>query len=763
MATDQFEDYYKEKFWEMVPTIYRHEDGLAANPGVLEAIVTVMARQAAILRRSQDQLWDDQFITRCSEWAIPYIGDLVATRMLSALNNRGRRIDVAKTIYYRRRKGTPRILEELVFDISGWSGKMKEQFTQLIRARHGLDPHPESLKGRYSGTLPGGIADLRNPRTAEIAYGPFEEYFHTPDIRQHHGLLGRYNIPKLAFYLYRLKVYDALDVDPFMMPDRRKSSFDPSGRRIPLFSKRLPLNDWDEWREPYEWELSAPIPCRLLGHAEYQVTEKTVIDLLADPVNPISAAEATRLRKIAGLHFRNEAAFFRFLLPVFLPPTPTDPGFLAKLHLVYSLALLHDCGKSALLPDDSTRADQPFDDNSILVRTGQPPDKIICSQDITAANLETIPTVNRKLSVDAENGLFLLKDPLPANEETIVSYHYGFSGDIGAGFYERRWILETNPVKHIQNGGAIPAANLAVNGIAQIDDSKTYSSIADLAGITTMTLQAANEKRPYLRLGNDWNLTAIAAGADTSLVLDGLWLGVEGGKTVSIFLNGNFKCVTIRNCSIDPGNIGIKDINGKALLPVVIKVAGVVQNLCIESSITGPIQTQGAGVIETLSITDSIVQSTDPALNAISMDDGKLYLDRVTVFGNLDIHWLYATETIITGDVDTTDTQHGCFRFSAASKNKPGNPLQPNRLPHPFASFLFGKDSHHWFSSRQFGHPGFAQLSETAPEELVRGAENGSEMGVFAALLNPVKMDGLRSKVEEYMPFGLIAIFINKT
>ena len=105
MAEDHFEQYYAEKLWETIPSIYRHEDGLAEEPGVLRAITQVIARQAAILRRSQDCLWDDQFIELCNEWAVPYIGDLVATRLLSEKNKRGRRIDVAKTIYYRRRKG----------------------------------------------------------------------------------------------------------------------------------------------------------------------------------------------------------------------------------------------------------------------------------------------------------------------------------------------------------------------------------------------------------------------------------------------------------------------------------------------------------------------------------------------------------------------------------------------------------------------------------------------------------------------------------
>src|SRR4030095_4939597 len=113
IAEDRFEIYYTEKLWELIPAVYKHEDGIAENPGVLRALVEIMAQQAAIIRRSQDRLWEDQFIEWCDDWAVPYIGDLLGTRMVSALNKRARRADVATTIYKRRRKGTLRILEEL--------------------------------------------------------------------------------------------------------------------------------------------------------------------------------------------------------------------------------------------------------------------------------------------------------------------------------------------------------------------------------------------------------------------------------------------------------------------------------------------------------------------------------------------------------------------------------------------------------------------------------------------------------------------------
>src|SRR4051812_3667650 len=37
LANDGFESYYAEKAWELIPAVYRHEDGIAERPGVLRA------------------------------------------------------------------------------------------------------------------------------------------------------------------------------------------------------------------------------------------------------------------------------------------------------------------------------------------------------------------------------------------------------------------------------------------------------------------------------------------------------------------------------------------------------------------------------------------------------------------------------------------------------------------------------------------------------------------------------------------------------
>ena len=277
-AHDHFERYFAEKMWVMIPAAFRDDDGLAQPPGVLRGFIEVLARQAANLRRSMDHQWDDQFIDLCSEWAVPYISELVGTRLVSALNRRGRRVDVAKTIYYRRRKGTPRVLEELIADISGWEGKVVEEFRRLGRMRHGLDPRPGPLAGRLTGTLPGGWADLRKPAGAELADSAFDEFHHSPDFRRPHGKSGRHGIAKIAFHLFRLAATRMDGVMPAPGPFPRTFTFDPSGRDMPLFIRRHRIDDrerydWEQWQSAREWELPSPMRCRVLGEEHYRITE----------------------------------------------------------------------------------------------------------------------------------------------------------------------------------------------------------------------------------------------------------------------------------------------------------------------------------------------------------------------------------------------------------------------------------------------------------------------------------------------------------
>ena len=115
--------------WELLPALYRIRDeefGAAAlklppgDPrvkGPLRELLELIQSQVELLRDNIGELHDDFFIETCAEWVIPYIGDLIGNKPVYDIAYT-RRADVARTIYYRKRKGTHAVTEELANDRS---------------------------------------------------------------------------------------------------------------------------------------------------------------------------------------------------------------------------------------------------------------------------------------------------------------------------------------------------------------------------------------------------------------------------------------------------------------------------------------------------------------------------------------------------------------------------------------------------------------------------------------------------------------------
>ena len=61
------------------------------------------------------------------------------------------------------------------------------------------------------------------------------------------------------------------------------------------------------------------------------------------------------------------------------------------------------------------------------------------------------------------------------------------------------------------------------------------------------------------------------------------------------------------------------------------------------------------------------------------------------------------------------------------------------------------------FGAVRYGHPAYAQLHRTCAPELRTGASNGAEMGAFNHLLQAQREANLRTRLDEYLPFGLEA------
>jgi hypothetical protein len=792
-AQDAFEPYYTEKLWQWIPEVYKTEDGLAVQPDVLRALIEILAQQAAVARRSIDRLWEDQFIEFCDDWAVSYIGDLVGTRLVHELNRRGRRVDVARTIFYRRRKGTPLVLELLIRDITGWEGVVVESFRRLARTHHGLDPEPMAQEGLVTQTSPGGWAALRSGRGAELVDGPFDEFLHTPDFRQLKGSRGRYNIPKLNFHLFRLAPFEVRGVTAMNFGNGRWT-FDPSGRDVPLFmpSQRP---DPQVWRPVHEWEIPAPLPCRLLGAAQYVITAD-VIDTLIDVGLPQPAAD--ELARYVGVRFHHETRLWQTLNSLDEVAAMAPEQIRQIFDTLLAHTITEDSPKAHLVPTPIQ-----LDPSAVVVAVGPATTATdaptIEHQRIASGNLEDwgeslgMLSPEKVLVIDPERGRFWFRSP-PDDPVWVRVHHYGFSGNIGAGTYDRRRSIETAEVTPVQNdnptnpGPVAMAVPETLPDVLQFSYSKTYLPDGDLKVDGEVTWQAANFQRPYIKRvpssGTTWvfgakEQTPDDAAAETdlpSLTLDGLWIGIEAPGTVPmpepclpvpavIELRGQFNRVVIRHCTLDPGGEQARQQPGacQAIPYVQLVVSGTVRELVIEASIVGPIREDKTlspqGNIQKLDIRDSVVHSIDAAqVPAITTELGQVDMQRVTVFGDVTVNRLFASEALIQGLVRVTDTQHGCFRFSATNESP------QKRLPSQFESHLFKPIlPNHFFVSRRFGDPGYAQLSETASPDILRGAEHGSEIGAFSSLLSPIKLDDLKAKVNEFMPFGLIAQFVNET
>jgi len=823
---DGYGSYYAERLWQLLPAVYTAADSDSlVGTGPLRELLNRIGDQVAVVRRSIDQLWADQSIETCQDWVVPYIGELLGTNLVNNLNPRGQRLDVAKTIHYRRHKGTLQVLEELAADVTGWTAVVVEGMQRMSRARHGLDPAvgprpfagaaaadvatllaTEGITGLLTGTPAGGLADLRNAHGSALSGGPFDEFFHSADMRRGQGAIGHFAIAKLLVFAWRLRSFPVVGATPVAIAGTADQFvFDPTGRQIPLFMPPAPaFDDFSQsWTPAEEWQVPGPLTASL------------------DAVLSGAGGSGTAL--------------------------PSAPAY----------------------PDPT------------------PPTRYV----VDGAPLG---------QVWPEAGIFQTASAPTA--PLTVDYQYGFASTIGAGPYDRDALGDppaaVAPEQTAGGGSGLDAALTAVGatGTVTITDSLTYTTLGTpTAPVGSLLVRAGPAQRPVLRppVGSaPWIFTG---GPGAQLTLDGLT--VSG---CDIVLRGTFDTVRLTGCTVDPGTAGpgtpplATAADGRPLAPSTIYVesdpaaqaaqASSIETLLVDHCVLGPIRTRFGGAVQTLTVTDSIVQGLptqsslavyDPAMlaagllagelsptstaagflpsaailaanpplqsaleayvaqspsdqrsglptvvltalqstvsgmsffnaarfaaadlspevkwlsgvagldaagraalnlgllqdcypvalapAAIALAGGELQLSRVTVLGRIAAERLWANDSILAGFTAVSDTQQGCMRFSASSCG--------SFIPRAYESVEIAPRAP-IFTSDAYGEPGYGQLLETADAAITgagsisTGAETGAEMGAFSADLNTLREQGLLVKYAEYMPLGLAPVIIHVT
>jgi hypothetical protein len=234
--------------------------------------------------------------------------------------------------------------------------------------------------------------------------------------------------------------------------------------------------------------------------------------------------------------------------------------------------------------------------------------------------------------------------------------------------------------------------------------------------------------------------------------------------------------VTIRHSTLVPGWTLESDAGPGGAGRPSLELVSTSARLVIESCIIGPIHVR-ANEVQTdpveISISDSIVDATVVDRTAIGAADSKsafahLSIVRSTVIGQVNAHAILSAENaIFMGLMRVARRQLGCIRFcyiTPASRTPQRYHCQPDLIISDLGGTVDenarDRESQRVrprFDSLRYGEPEYCQLADDCAEEIRRGADDESEMGVFHDLFNPQRLANLRARLAEYTPAGMEA------
>jgi hypothetical protein len=716
-----------DRLYALIPAIYRIRDHDLGEP--LAALLRVIAEQVDVIEDDIAQLYENWFIETCEDWVVPYIGDLIGYQLVHDAGEPGTALtaeslalnrilipqrDVADTIGFRRRKGTLKLLESLAVAVTGWPARAVE-FYRLLGWTQNVD-HLHLDRGRT-------VSLRENEQLAKIG-GPFDCVAHWVDVRRIDSLRSRgyFNVPSVGLFAWRLHAlgvtkapaYSADDVGPECY------TFSILGQDAALFQlppklpAAIPRWSFDAHKEHY-YGLGKSIEVWAPGWSSYDPSKPVPVDAIV----------------------------------------PTDLS-----DWVYRP------------PQDRVAVDP------VLGRIAFPPSQL-------------------------------------PKQRVVVSYCYGFSADIGGGEYSRP-ILQRKAcsLKRVGTGqdfdrigDAWSAAQKAneQDVVIEITDNRAYveALLFDLADGQSLQLRAADRRRPTIRL-IDWQTdqpSALTVGLrrGSRITFDGLLItgrnvAIRAGESVGDETNSNGKAyclpeIIIRHCTFVPGWGIDHDCTPKRPAEPSLELYNVRARLQIEHSILGAIQINEDQVRtepSEISISDSILDATSNQRKALSAPGHAFaYANatflRCTIFGDVTVHAVSLAENcIFTSCLGVAKRQEGCMRFCYVPPNcrTPRRyHCQPDLVAKAVQDRLRGKPPAEitaavaqerarvrpQVNSVRYGTPTYGQLSAICASEIVRGADDESEMGVFHDLFNPQRQANLAARLAEYSPAGMESgiVFVN--
>lgn len=335
------------------------------------------------------------------------------------------------------------------------------------------------------------------------------------------------------------------------------------------------------------------------------------------------------------------------------------------------------------------------------------------------------------------------------------------------------------------------------HAVIEILDSGVYVEQIDinLESSQTLQLRAANRRRPVIRILNlrtsyrdAFNVTVKPGSCFTldGLLITGRGVHVEGASTTTTCAPSCDDViplqpaeVIIRHCTLVPGWSLHCDCEPRRSNEPSLELFNTDAHTVIEHSIIGSIKVEQDEIHTDplpIHISDSIIDATSPECQAIggvgdSTAHARLSIARCTVFGQIDVRAVNLAEnSIFLGKIFVSRQQQGCMRFCYVTPNSQ-TPRRYNCQPDLVEQAVTEETERQQerervkpqFNSIRYGTPNYCQLADSCAEEIKRGADDESEMGVFHHLYQHQKAANLRTRLDEYTPADMQVgiIYIN--
>jgi hypothetical protein len=710
----------RDRLYNLMPVLYRELDEKEGL--LLRDLLRIVTEQADIVHSDIQLLWDNFFIETSDRWAIPYIGDLVSNNLLNdaqnlkapdtardlfpdltgpdlrPINAIRTRADVAKTIYYRRRKGTLPMLEELARDVTGWAAHAVEFFELLI-----WNQNLNHLRMHSTG-----CPDLRSPEAVDRLNGPFDFMSHTVDVRYPCQDEGWHNIRNIGFFLWRLRDYrmDGVVACPGALP--WQFHFSPLGNAAPLFSRLR--REGDDAGMATEFHVPGPIrPAAFFKDPVefYGLTSANSFAIFRDGVAvPAAQVECRNLAvwtqpsgNIVGVDVRLGRIAFG---ATFVPAQGVDVDY----HYGFSADLgSGPYPRAKWLVDEKVPAVR-----LTVIEGGVTPNFPTLNDAVNAwvaqGRRNTVITIldNRTYTLNSPLSLaddsFLVIEAVDGrrshiqpvgNELVVTGDHPGseltLSGLLveGAihitGETQRLRLLHTTlvPGRALQEDGAPDSTLPSVT----VDGVDTAGQVINAA----FRFQMAFSITGPLRLPNH---------ADSLVLLDSIVDGLDGAA------------IAASNTTDQPGPPGTLE----------------------RVTIFGP------SFFRKLPLASEVIFS-----EAVFTDQNQ---DGCVRFSYVNHESMTPRRHRCQPDLEIAG------RIEQAEKAGPISPAERADIIEQVRARVVPS-----FTSIHYGDPGYAQLHLNSAVEIRTGAEDSSEMGVFCHLKQPQRETNLRIRLEEYLPFGL--------